>query len=178
MERQERGAWGPGAGLSTARVCRGGELCIFAGTSESGRRFAYMNIELHSPSRADRPRSRRFTKIRQVVQGGGSPPRVNVQHTRAKVGYCTRPDRAVPGHCCPLRLRTEPQLRGAARWSGRASAPGLHPAAAGSHSSASEPRLGHLTPGTRHLGEQVAGSGPPPCHSPSLSTLSQLLPHR
>lgn len=41
-------------------------------------------------------------KIRQVV-GAGHLPRVNVQHTRAKVGYWTRPEGPVQGRCGPTQ---------------------------------------------------------------------------
>lgn len=76
-------------------LCTGG--CIFAGNSKAGRRkFAYVNIALHSPSQEDRPVTETH-KIRQVVWGRGIPPHVNVQHTRAKVGYWTRPQRACDG---------------------------------------------------------------------------------
>lgn len=76
-------------------LCTGG--CIFAGNSKAGRRkFAYVNIALHSPHKKTDP-SQRLTKIRQVVWGRGILPHVNVQHTRAKVGYWTRPQRACDG---------------------------------------------------------------------------------
>jgi hypothetical protein len=133
-------------------VCMGW-FCIFAGNSESGRRkFAYVNIDLHSPSQEDRPTvTEMLTKIRQLVQGRGILPHVNVQHSRAKIGYWPQPRAPMLDNCCSLRPRAEPQPRGVAHWSGCASAPRLCLAAADSHSSASGPLLGHLAPETHHL---------------------------
>lgn len=72
--------------------------CIFAGNSKSGRRkFAYVNIALHSPSQEDRPTVTETHKNKTGSVGQGHPTHVNVQHTRAKVGYWTRPQRACAG---------------------------------------------------------------------------------
>lgn len=116
----------------------------------------------------------RDSHTNKVAWGGDIPPRVNVQHTRARVGYWTWPEGPVLGSSCPLRWREEPQPQGAARWSGCASAPELCPAAADSRSSASVPLLGRLAPGTRHLKSRQSGPGflpisppwAPPCWAP------------
>lgn len=58
-ERSSSRDLGPGAGALAGlqlQVCTGWVVCIFACSSESGRRkFAYVNIDLHSPSQEDRP---------------------------------------------------------------------------------------------------------------------------
>lgn len=55
------------------------------------------------------------------------------------------------GSCRWLRPKGKPLPPGAARWSGRASAPGLRPAGGDSHSSVSEPLPEPLAPETHHL---------------------------
>lgn len=97
----------------------------------------------------------------------GQPPRVNVQHIRARVGYRPWPSRAVCQAASLLRLRAGRRPPGAARWSGCASAPGLRPAAADSRSSASGPLPGRLAPGTRHLGSSRGGRIRAPAHCQS-----------
>ena len=142
----------------------------------SGRRkFAYVNIDLHSPSREDRPTVTR-TLTKQVVGGGASTPCKRATHSCE--GWVLAPAPRGPrwAGAVPLRLRAGHWPRGAARWSGCASVPGLRPAAADSRSSASGLRPGPRAPGTRHLGgsEKQAQSGPislPACppHQPQPS---------
>lgn len=161
LERQERraaaGALGQGAltGLPL-QVCTGWVVCIFACCSVSGRRkFAYVNIDLHSPSQDRLTHGHGEShEIRQVVRGGASTPCKRATHPCE--GWVLDP--ALRGLCWAAtvshRLKAEPRPLRAAHWLRCASAPGLYPAAADTRSSASGPLPGCLAPGTRHLGSR------------------------
>jgi hypothetical protein len=74
--KAKKGAAGWGgalAGDSHVALCTGG--CIFAGNSKAGRRkFAYVNIALHSPSQEDRPVTETHkNKTGSVGQGHPTP---------------------------------------------------------------------------------------------------------
>lgn len=64
---------GWGAGRRPHGPCAWG-ACIFAGNSKSGRRkFAYVNIALHSPSQEDRPTVTETHKNKTDSVGQGHP---------------------------------------------------------------------------------------------------------
>lgn len=98
---RSRGPWGAALTALPAGVQAGWFAYLQVIASQAGGSCI---CEYRSPQSLTRQtHGHRDSHTDKVAWGGGIPPCVNVQHTRARVGYWTWPEGPGLGSSCPLR---------------------------------------------------------------------------